>query len=325
MAWQFVLDGQNKEWAVDVDAMYALVRANVRAVETRKRATVKRTSEGFWAPTIASVEIDYTGLREFVDTESKRWWADTTKRLAALPGEQVVQDLTLLRQETDAKTRDLEKIQRAAMAETQKEIEGVVSAGENAVEVLQVVRDVCATTLVAGATVLSGGAALAALGAGAGLKSASKYQDTGNVGAAVIEGTSTMVIGMIGIAGKGVQVASDKRVLLIVGSALDGAFDGTKALIDGQSGAVALEVAVAKFGLSVAGGALPIDKLANWQQLVINTAVGVATDKATGAIPPKPKGLPPTPPAPKALSFASSADAAFVLNRVLRPAASIPR
>lgn len=60
-------------------------------------------------------------------------------------------------------------------------------------------RDLSGSILVIGATYLSGGAALAVLGAGSGLQGWGKYQDTGKVDQAVLQGVGTFVVGAIPI------------------------------------------------------------------------------------------------------------------------------
>lgn len=270
MAWEFVLDKADRQWRVERNAMYALVRDHVRAVETRRRAVRKAVSQGLFLPTITSVEIDYNGLRDEVDQESRRWWSDTQDRITRMHGEDFFTELVSLRKEAREKNDEIEAMQREAMRDTQLSINSTVDGLEAGKKVAEFVRDLSATTLVVGAGIISGGAGFAVLGAGAGLKGVAKFQDTGNVGAAVLEGTSNIVVGAVGIAGKGVEGA---KTLLVVGSAIDGTMDGVKALVDGQSGQTALVKGFAKFGVQMLGGRLQIDKLGLWSQVGISTAV----------------------------------------------------
>lgn len=279
MAWEFVLDKADREWRVERNAMYALVRDHVRAVETRRRAVRKAVSQGLFLPTLTNIEIDYNGLRDEVDQESRRWWSDTQDRITRMRGEDFFAELVSMRKEARSKNDEIESMQREAMRETQLSINATVDNLEAGKKVAEFIRNLSATTLVVGAGIISGGAGFVALGAGAGLKGVGKFQDTGNVGAAVLEGTSNIVVGAVGIAGKGVEGA---KTLLVVGSAIDGAMDGVKALVDGQSSKTALLQGFAKFGIQMLGGRLQIDKLGLWSQVAISMAV----DQGLGMIAP---------------------------------------
>lgn len=279
MAWEFVLDGAGREWAVERNAMYALVRDHVRAVETRRRTVRKAVSQGLLLPTLINVEIDYNGLRDEVDEESRRWWSNTQDRITRMRGEDFFQELVSMRKEAREKNAEIETMQREAIRDTQISINATVDNLEAGKKVAEFVRNLSASVLVVGAGIISGGAGFAVLGAGAGLKGVAKFQDTGNVGAAVLEGTSNVVVGAVGIAGKGAEGA---KTLLVVGSAIDGTMDGVKALVDGQSGKTALLQGFAKFGVQMLGGRLQIDKLGLWSQV----AISMVSDLGLGMIAP---------------------------------------
>ncbi|PZN96916.1 MAG: hypothetical protein DCF30_16975 [Hyphomicrobiales bacterium] len=312
MAWEFVLDVADRQWAVERNAMYALVRDHVRAVETRRRAVRVSASEGLLLPTMHNVEIDYNGLRETVEEESRRWWSDTQDRITRMRGEVFFEELVSLRKEAREKNDEVAQMQREAMRDTQLSINATVDNLEAGKKVLEFVRDLSATTLVVGAGIISGGTGFAVLGAGAGLKGVSKFQDTGNVGAAVLEGTSNIIVGGIGIAGAG--AVGGAKTLLFIGSAMDGTMDGVKALVDGKSGQTALITGFAKFGVGLLGGRLKIDKLGLWSQVVISQTV----DLGLGMIAPSDK-LGPPPLAQGSVTYARGPgpDAEYISKNVL--------
>ena len=312
MAWEFVLDDAGRQWAVERNAMYALVRDHVRAVETRRRAIRTSVSEGLLLPTLHNVEIDYNGLRDAVDEESRRWWSHTQNRITRMRGEDFFEELVSLRKEAREKTDEVAQMQREAMRDTQLSINSTVDHLEAGKKVLEFVRDLSATTLVVGAGIISGGAGFAVLGAGAGLKGVSKFQDTGNVGAAVLEGTSNIIVGGIGIAGAGAQGGA--KTLLFIGSMMDGTMDGVKALVDGKSGQTALMTGFAKFGIGLLGGRLKIDKLGLWAQVAISQTV----DLGLGMMAPSDK-LGPPPPVQGSVTYARGPgpDADYISQNVL--------
>ncbi|RYE30063.1 MAG: hypothetical protein EOP23_20020 [Hyphomicrobiales bacterium] len=313
MAWEYVLDKADREWRVERNAMYALVRDHVRAVETRRRAVRKAVSEGFMLPTLTNIEIDYNGLREEIEEESQRWWSNTQDRITRMRGEELFDELVSLRKEARDKNAEIETMQREAMRETQLSINSTVDGLEAGKKVLEFVRDLSATVLVVGSAFFSGGASIALLGAGSSLKGASKFQDTGNIGAATLEATSSMVVGAIGISGQGFASA---RALLFIGSTVDGALDGAKALVDGQSGKTALVKGFAKFGVQMLGGRLQIDKLGLWSQVAISQSV----DLSLGMIAPT-TSLGPTPVVRGTVTYArgqgGDADSNYIDGNVL--------
>jgi hypothetical protein len=86
---------------------------------------------------------------------------------------------------------------KKASSESMRNIQGTISHWETAKLVAELTRDVSADVFIAGAGVLSGGAAYAALGGGSIAKGVFKYQDTGDVGTAIAEGGTTFAVGLI--------------------------------------------------------------------------------------------------------------------------------
>ena len=144
------------------------------------------------------------------------------------------------------------------------------------------------------------------------MKGVAKYQDTGNVGGAVFEGASTFIVGVIPLGGQLTSVNSalpyatkyavsqevidtmatwkmgDRLGIVFVGATVDGTAEGMKALIDGKSGAQALSVAGARFGIDVVTGGIGfnLDKmgLPITTRLITDTITTNAGDSFVGGV-----------------------------------------
>jgi hypothetical protein len=97
-----------------------------------------------------------------------------------------------------------------------------------AVESAQFIRNLSADAILVIASLVSGGSAMALVGAGSIAKGAATYQDTGNIGAATVKAIGTLALGAIPIkAAKGVL---DNKLFLILGS---GVVDGSTTFVAG--------------------------------------------------------------------------------------------
>jgi hypothetical protein len=85
---------------------------------------------------------------------------------------------------------------------------------ESQIEIAKFVRDTSADGLMVGASVMSGGAALAFTGAGSFLKGTAMFQDTGSVGAGVMEGVGSFVFAYVKL-GKTFSLKQDMVLALV--------------------------------------------------------------------------------------------------------------
>ena len=347
MSRTFIVDGVGREWSVDADAMYALVRANIGAEEIRRRTTKAMPVRHVFGPDVFSTTTDWNGFRAALNDQSERWWKETRLRLSNLPGEQVVQELILMREDSANRTREVLDLQTDAQHKTMTSIHDSVGVGEAAVKVATVVRDASAMTLVVvgsgGTGALAGGLvtsgqAFGVLAAGSVLKGIYNYEDNGKVGGAVLEASSTFVISCVGLAGEAGEVAglirkggsqAAKYLLIGIGATLDGVMEGGKAIVDGQSAKTALWRAAARVGIDVVASNLPLDSLA--MKVAIGVGIGVGADTGVGAIKARPPSsgalhragpmLEAMPPVTHGLSFAAGgqtlSDEKYVRENVL--------
>jgi hypothetical protein len=161
-----------------------------------------------------------------------------------------------------------------------------VRRGQAGADAARVVRDLSAGTLVVGATFLSGGTALAVLGGGSALKGTATYQDTGNVGAAMLDATATFTVGAIGIGAAGAASSATTSVasrglmsrvgeagtggmrqavtdhvrqqgaVVLVGAGLNAQFELANGLVQGRTMEQSLRSAGTRFGTDVVSGAV---------------------------------------------------------------------
>ena len=122
MSRTFIVDGVGREWSVDADAMYALVRANIGAEEIRRRTTKAMPVRHVFGPDVFRTTTDWNGFRAALNDQSERWWKETRLRLSNLPGEQVVQELILMREDSANRTREVLDLQTDAQHKTMTSI-----------------------------------------------------------------------------------------------------------------------------------------------------------------------------------------------------------
>jgi len=291
MGWTNFTDVQTGEaWQINQESLFLLVRANLRANLIRSRTVTEVTPGGLLSPTTYLVSTNWSGFRFDLDLQTENLYNESNDRIALDGVTNMPENLAFLHADAISKTKEVEEMQRKAQSDTFKSIDSTVDGLEFTKTVLEAVRDTSATILVAGAAVLSGGTALAVLGAGASLKGTAKFQDTGNVGLAIVEATGTFVVGAIPIKAPGVSLSSaDSKILVFVASAMDGSFEGIKAVIDGQSASTAIEQAA----LRTAGGTvlglagLKLEKLPVFVQVSANVVGTMGLDKSVNALAPE--------------------------------------
>ncbi len=190
-----------------------------------------------------------------------------------------------LRRQIEFDSQFVLDLQRQTSRANFEEIQARFTTRERVLTTLQFVRDLSATTLIVASGLVSGGAALAALLGGSGIKGYGRWTDTESFGAAIAETAGSIVVGLIPIArGPGAlasggsvvggtlvsaelraatnltaEAVAQQRVLLVVGAALDGTFTGVTALASGSRPREALVSAGLQTGASLFSGACGIE------------------------------------------------------------------
>src|SRR6266702_4141992 len=139
MGWMSFSDDRGGRWKLNRDGLWMMTRQNVYHRAVLSRSTVKRESHWF-GPDVASVEIDFCGIRSEVDQESRMLYLDLEAQVASSPMT-VLSRLVDMREETESAAGTLLDLQRRTSKETMRNIERSVSRAETAVEIAKGVRD----------------------------------------------------------------------------------------------------------------------------------------------------------------------------------------
>ena len=242
MSWEPTDD---RQYAVDWQVVWRLVESYVRAKLQVDRSTVVSMRQSKWynpfswqLPDIRQVEVDWDALGDEVKVTTFLKANGMYSRGAA--GGPAMRDVAyelqhLVRQTPHLKDQFVKKM-REASRQTMDAINRSVDSYQGTIDGLKVVRDTAATGLLIGATAATGGAAMGlGLAAGGTLKGWGKYQDTGKVGAAVMEGAGAVAFTLIPL---GAELTRGQQAWLIVAQ---GEWDADTSLVEGKSLREALE------------------------------------------------------------------------------------
>jgi nucleotide-binding universal stress UspA family protein len=196
MPWE-IIECSDGAWEVNRLGVRLIVRSFIRATEIKRNARLSVEHQMF-GPDMVNVDIDFDKVRAAVDDSDSLIDELFTRVDGGFPMSSILLILRDMRDNTRNAEEGLEALKRSAQKQTSDNIQASVDAGEATVEVLQVVRDLSAEALMVGATMATGGAALAILGAGSLLKGVARFQDTSNFGDAAIETGFNLTFGLVG-------------------------------------------------------------------------------------------------------------------------------
>lgn len=261
--WYTFSDERGRRWDINQLGLWILVRQNIYNRALRRRSRIVR--EPRWiGPDRVSMETDFRGISAERERDSRPLYS-RLEREAIQDGARVLGRLIELRQETERAAAEVRRMQRTASHEMYTNIERSVARGEMGAAVARQVRDLSVNVLLVGSGFLTGGASVAVLGAGSLLSGVGTYQDTGNVGAAVLNASGTFVVGAIplsaGSAGSRVAMTArtggesiqlgERITMIVVGAQVDATFAGAQALVEGNTCSEALRAATTRFGVNV--------------------------------------------------------------------------
>jgi hypothetical protein len=217
MGYELLTNGQT-QFAIDWDIVSRLVRSYHTARLQMVYAREVTMSNSHWynpmtwsLPAISHVEVDWDKVRRDADslaladvrnmrTEAKYNAARIARRLEDLI------ELTAERKETfvnwigTVQTQNMESINKA------------IADYESGAEIAKFVRDTSADGLMVGASVMTGSAAVEALGGASFFKGTCQFQDTGNVGTTVMRGAGTFAFAYVRL---GKQFKQDMVLALV--------------------------------------------------------------------------------------------------------------
>src|SRR5688572_14867685 len=202
MGYELLTNGQT-QFAIDWDIVSRLVRSYHTARLQMVCAREVTMSNSHWynpmtwsLPAISHVEVDWDKVRRDADslavadvrnmrTEAKYNAARIARRLEDLI------ELTAERKETfvnwigTVQTQNMESINKA------------IADYESGADIAKFVRDTSADGLMVGASVMTGAAAVAALGGASFFKGTCRFQDTGSVGAGVMQAAGSLAFAYV--------------------------------------------------------------------------------------------------------------------------------
>lgn len=289
MAWMSMADSSGRGWAVDHEGASRIFYSQAWSGTMKKRA-VRKVENNVLYPNTVTVEINLNNIKPVVQAEAAREFEQFVS-LSHEDGARAFELLVNARMNAVRDKQHVQDMQKQASRETMSNIERSVQIGKAGENVARFVRDTSATTLVIGATVISGGAGMAALGGGSLLKGTGTYQDTGKVGAATMNTLTSFTFGLVpwSIAGK-VLPRSQQIALFIVGVKNDVLSNTVTSLASGEEAGQAFTEALTKGAFGAVGGLFGMvgkpffDKLAVPVKVGVDVAISTAADQAGGAL-----------------------------------------
>lgn len=245
MAYQLV-DNSYGQFAVDWTVVDHLIEVYWKATMRDAYSRVTTTSDSKWynpfswsLPDIAQVDVDWdlVSSKARIGAEQER---AEMRRLAQYDCGSMAVHLETLVAQTGRLTKSFLDQMASVQSENAARIGNAVSSYDSQIAAAKFLRDTSADGLMVGATILSGGAAAGVLAGGSALKGWAKYQDTDNVGAAVMTGVGNLVFGIIPMGGP--MTAGEQWALAII----QGVWESSTALVEGKSVSEAIPIGALK-------------------------------------------------------------------------------
>lgn len=309
MPWYRLQDNQCRNWEVNSDEIARIVRSNIyqrELINPNRSRFVSHPPPWYepWLPTTISYETNFSGLVDHVDAEAPRWVRESWVQ-ANLNGEGFFQTLVHLRQEALAAGDTFRNNSLRASSQSQQNINRSADLNQGIVNGLTHVRNTSAGVLLAGATVLSGGAALAAAGAGAGIRFTARVQDGGTVGQAAQETAIDLFVTFVTRgAGRALPTSSvinqtqnirNAAALALFGIATNTTADVAKTMVTGEVGRTPLQGVQGRLGVETTNAiissilsrvGLPVSLTSPSREAadaVVNAALGFIGDRIVDA------------------------------------------
>jgi hypothetical protein len=222
MAYELVQSGST-QFAIDWSVVRRLVRSHYLAYHQLNYGQEVTLSDSCWynplswsLPDVSHIEVDWDAVRRRTEADTDMEMRDMAMQArnnaaaVAYRVESMIETATRNKESFldwmgDVQTQNTANINRA------------VDDYQAHIEVARFVRDTSADGLMVGASVMSGGAALAVMGAGSTLKGTAKFQDTGSVGASIMEGAGSFVFAFVKL-GKTFSFKQDMVLALVQGT-----------------------------------------------------------------------------------------------------------
>jgi hypothetical protein len=219
MGYELLANGQT-QFAVDWDIVHRIVRSFHTANLQLAYAREITMSESHWynpmtwsLPGISHVEVDWDAVRADADAYAL---ADVRNMRveAKYNAPRIARRLEDLIEMTAYKKERFVDWIGKVQTENMKSITRAVEDYESNVEIARFVRDTSADGLMVGASVMSGGAAVAALGGASFFKGTCTFQDTDSVGAGVMQAAGSFAFAYVKL-GKNFTLKQDMVLALV--------------------------------------------------------------------------------------------------------------
>ena len=202
MGYELVSSGQT-QFAIDWDIVRRILRSYHTSYLQLDFGREVTMSESQWynpmnwsLPDISHVEVGWDAVRRYAaaNTESdSRDMRVEAKYNAARVARRLEDMIEMTARNKEAFVDWIGTVQTQNMQSVNK----AVGDYESNIEIARFVRDTSADGLMVGASVMTGGAAVAALGGASFFKGTCKFQDTGSVGAGVMEGAGSFAFAYV--------------------------------------------------------------------------------------------------------------------------------
>lgn len=335
MVWYRLQDNQCRDWEFNPDGVASIIRSNIYHREVLAHARENRQHHWFSADTV-HIESDTRRALATAESEAPRW-AREGWRQAELNGEGFQQTLVHMRQEALAAGDRFRERSNRASSETQQNINRAADRDTTILNGLTAVRNSSAGILLAGATVLSGGAALGAATAGGYIRFQARIDDGGTVSQAAQETAIDLFVTFI-TRGAGRTLAQsplnqahvnmqNANVLAVFGMFTNTAADVAKTMVTGEVGRTPLQGARARLNVEAANSiisnilgrvALPVRIMSPATREAVDAVVGAGFGYVGDLIVNAARGVD-----PQAPSTSGSSSSGIPANTLLRTSAEL--
>lgn len=242
MAYELIQNGMT-QYAVDWEVVERLLKSYWTAKLQLQTGSEVTLSDSHWynpfswsLPDISHIEVDW----DLVKLDAAAYAGqevETMRDRARFNASGVANELALRIDEAALFKEQFVNWMKKVQIKNSTNINKSVDDYEENIEIAKFVRNTSADGLMVGASVMSGGAAVAVMGAGSFLKGEGKYQDTGSVGAGIMEGVGSFVFAYVKL-GKKFSFKQDMVLALVqapwkTGTELVGGASFSKAALSG--------------------------------------------------------------------------------------------
>ena len=242
MAYELVQSGST-QFAIDWDIVRRIVKSYHTAYLQYQYSREVAMSDSAWynpfswsLPDLTHVEVDWDSVQTGTQIETD-FDVQEMREKAKTNAAEVARRLEAMIDATRTNKEYFVDKMGAAQTKNMQAINKAVDDYDSHIEVARFVRDRSADGLMVGASVMTGGAAVAVMGAGSVLKGQGKFQDTGSVGAGVMEGVGSFAFAYVKL-GKTFSFKQDMMLALVqapykAGTELVGGATLSKAALSG--------------------------------------------------------------------------------------------